>query len=98
MAKMDLKKIKPFYTASTKEAIMVSAWPLKYLMFNGYGDPDTNPDFKPGWRPSIPPPIPSSSASSRNYDKIGPCPPWRASGGCSWMTLTRTAGTTGAGP
>ncbi len=49
MAKMDLKKeLKPLYTASAKEAALVSAWPLNYLMFNGYGDPDTNPDFQAG--------------------------------------------------
>ena len=27
---------------------MVTGWPLQYLMFNGYGDPDANPDFPAG--------------------------------------------------
>jgi hypothetical protein len=46
MAKLDLKKeLKPLYTASAKEAALVSAWPLKYLMRNGAGDPNTNPEF-----------------------------------------------------
>ena len=26
----------------------MTAWPLNYLMVNGYGDPDTNPDFPAG--------------------------------------------------
>ncbi|MCL4503319.1 MAG: GyrI-like domain-containing protein [Deltaproteobacteria bacterium] len=47
--KNDLKKeLKPLYTASTKEATLVTGWPLKYLMFNGFGDPNTNPDFPAG--------------------------------------------------
>ena len=47
MNKMDLKKeLKPLYTASAEEAKMVSTWPLKYLMVNGFGDPDTNPEFQ----------------------------------------------------
>ena len=49
MGKMDLKKeLKPLYNASTTGANLVESWPLKYLMFNGYGDPDTNPEFQAG--------------------------------------------------
>jgi hypothetical protein len=47
--KTDLKKeLKPLYTASVKEASLVEVPPLKYLMINGYGDPNTNPDFPAG--------------------------------------------------
>ncbi len=47
--KIDLKKdLKPLYAASAKASTLVTAPPLKYLMFNGYGDPDTNPDFQAG--------------------------------------------------
>ena len=47
--KIDLKKeLKPLYTASAQEATLVTAWPLNYLMFKGYGDPNTNPDFPAG--------------------------------------------------
>lgn len=46
MPKIDLKKeLKPLYTASAQEVTLVTAWPLNYLMVNGYGDPHTNPDF-----------------------------------------------------
>jgi hypothetical protein len=49
MNKIDLKiNLKPLYTASAKEATMVTAPPLKYLMFNGYGDPNATPDFQAG--------------------------------------------------
>ncbi|MFI5330951.1 MAG: GyrI-like domain-containing protein [Desulfobaccales bacterium] len=49
MAKIDLKKdLKPLYTASANEAVLVLVPPLKYLMFNGFGDPDSNPDFQTG--------------------------------------------------
>ncbi len=49
MAKFDLKKeLKPLYTASDKEAKVVTGWPLRYLMVNGFGDPNTNPDFAAG--------------------------------------------------
>jgi hypothetical protein len=49
MAKIDLKQeLKPLYTASPQQATLVTGWPLQYLMFNGYGDPDTNPDFQAG--------------------------------------------------
>jgi hypothetical protein len=49
MNKMDLKKeLKPLYTASAEEAKLVTGWPLNYLMFNGYGDPDANPEFQGG--------------------------------------------------
>ncbi len=49
MPKIDLKKeLKPLYTASAQEAAMVTAWPMEYLSFNGFGDPDTNPEFKEG--------------------------------------------------
>ncbi len=47
MNKIDLKKeLKPLYTASAEAAKIVSTWPLKYLMFNGFGDPDANPEFQ----------------------------------------------------
>ncbi len=47
--KIDLKKtLKPFYTVSAKAAALVVVPPLKYLMLNGYGDPNTNPDFQAG--------------------------------------------------
>ncbi len=46
--KTDLKKeLKPLYTASAQPTL-VTGWPLQYLMFNGYGDPDANPDFQAG--------------------------------------------------
>ena len=49
MMKIDLKKeLKPLYTASAKAAVLVLVPPLQYLMFNGYGDPNTNPDFQAG--------------------------------------------------
>jgi hypothetical protein len=49
MSKIDLKKqLKPLYTASAREATLVTVPPLKYLMVNGYGDPNTNPDFAAG--------------------------------------------------
>jgi hypothetical protein len=49
MMKTDLKKtLKPLYTASAREASLVLVPPLKYLMCNGYGDPNTNPDFQAG--------------------------------------------------
>lgn len=49
MGKMDLKKeLKPLYNASAKEAKLVTGWPLRYLMVNGFGDPNTNPDFQAG--------------------------------------------------
>lgn len=49
MRKMDLKKeLKPLYNASVTGANLVESWPLKYLMFNGFGDPNTNPDFPSG--------------------------------------------------
>jgi len=45
--KTDLKKdLKPLYTASAKEATMVTAPRLRYLMVNGFGDPNTNPEFQ----------------------------------------------------
>jgi hypothetical protein len=47
--KTDLKKdLKPLYTASAQEAALVTAPPLRYLMFNGFGDPNTNPEFAAG--------------------------------------------------
>ena len=47
--KTDLKKdLKPLYTASAQEATLVTAPPLRYLMFNGFGDPNTNPEFQAG--------------------------------------------------
>lgn len=49
MEKVDLKKdLKPLYTASAKEAALVEGPPLKYLMLNGFGDPNTTPDFQAG--------------------------------------------------
>ena len=49
MTKIDLKKEhKLLYTASAKAAVLVLVPPLQYLMFNGYGDPNTNPDFQAG--------------------------------------------------
>ena len=49
MPKIDLKKeLKPLYTASAQEATLVVAPPLKYLMLNGFGDPDLNPEFQAG--------------------------------------------------
>jgi len=46
MSKIDFKKeLKPLYQASDKEPSLVTAPPLKYLMRNGWGDPDTNPEF-----------------------------------------------------
>ncbi|MFZ5452959.1 MAG: GyrI-like domain-containing protein [Thermodesulfobacteriota bacterium] len=36
----------PLYQASAKEASLVTVPPLKYLMLNGFGDPDTNPEFQ----------------------------------------------------
>jgi hypothetical protein len=49
MAKTDLKKdLKPLYTASAQEAVLVTAPALRYLMFNGFGDPNTNPEFAAG--------------------------------------------------
>ncbi|MHB8068359.1 MAG: GyrI-like domain-containing protein [Desulfobaccales bacterium] len=49
MPKIDLKQdLKPLYTASVKEAGLVTAPPRRYLMFNGVGDPNTNPKFQAG--------------------------------------------------
>jgi hypothetical protein len=49
MPKIDLKKeMKHLYQASAQAPAMLEAPPLKYLMFNGYGDPDTNPEFQAG--------------------------------------------------
>ncbi len=49
MAKIDLKKdLKPLYTASAKEATLVTAPPLRCLMLNGFGDPNLNPEFQAG--------------------------------------------------
>jgi hypothetical protein len=49
MDKIDLKKtLKPLYTASAQAAALVTVPPLKYLMFNGFGDPDASPDFQAG--------------------------------------------------
>ncbi len=49
MNKIDLKKdLKPLYTASAREAAVVEVPPLKYLMLNGFGDPNANPDFQAG--------------------------------------------------
>ncbi|MCX5890063.1 MAG: GyrI-like domain-containing protein [Deltaproteobacteria bacterium] len=49
MSKLDLKKeYKPLYTASAKEAVLVLAPPIKFLMLNGSGDPNLNPEFQAG--------------------------------------------------
>ena len=49
MPTIDLKKtLKPLYSASAQEATLVAAPPLKYLMLNGFGDPNTNPEFQAG--------------------------------------------------
>jgi hypothetical protein len=49
MNKIDLKKtLKPLYTASAKEPTLVTAPPRKFLMVNGFGDPNLNPDFQAG--------------------------------------------------
>ena len=49
MPKIDLKKqLKPLYTASPKAATLVVAPPLRFLMVNGFGDPNLNPDFQTG--------------------------------------------------
>jgi hypothetical protein len=47
--KTDLKKdLKPLYTASAKEATLVTVPRLRHLMFNGFGDPNANPEFQAG--------------------------------------------------
>jgi hypothetical protein len=49
MNKIDLKRtLKPLYTASPREPALVVVPPLRYLMLNGFGDPDTNPEFQAG--------------------------------------------------
>ncbi len=49
MPKMDFKKdLKPLYTASSEEAVLVTVPRLRFLMINGVGDPNTNPEFAAG--------------------------------------------------
>jgi len=46
MEKIDLKKdLKQLYTASAKEVVQVNVPPLKYLMIDGMGDPNTSPEY-----------------------------------------------------
>ena len=49
MPKIDFKKeLKPLYTASVKEAGLVTVPPRRCLMVNGFGDPNTSPEFQAG--------------------------------------------------
>ena len=95
----DLKKeLKPLYTASTKEAIMVTGWPLQYLMFNGYGDPDTNPDFQAGVEALYTASYTLKFRLKKELDLDWLVPPLE---GLWWMLMADfdlPAGTTGAGP
>lgn len=46
MAKIDLKKdLKQFYHASARQVVQVEVPPLRYLMIDGIGDPNTSPDY-----------------------------------------------------
>lgn len=46
MPKIDLKKeLKLLYKASAKEVALVTVPPLKYLMIDGRGDPNTSPGY-----------------------------------------------------
>lgn len=46
MAKIDLKKeLKPLYQASANQAVEIQVPPLRYLMVDGKGDPNTSPDY-----------------------------------------------------
>ena len=46
MAKIDFKKdMQHLYQASAQEPAMVEVPAMKYLMRNGWGDPNTNPEF-----------------------------------------------------
>jgi hypothetical protein len=47
MTKIDLKKdLRQFYTASAAEIALVEVPPLRYLMAEGQGDPNTTPAFQ----------------------------------------------------
>lgn len=47
MSKIDLKKdLKPLYTASSNEIILVNVPRLHFLMIDGQGDPNTAPQFQ----------------------------------------------------
>ncbi len=47
MTRIDLKKdLRQFYTASAAEIALVEVPPLRYLMAEGQGDPDTAPAFQ----------------------------------------------------
>ena len=46
MEKIDVKKQLPLlYRASSKDVVEVEVPPLRYLMIDGIGDPNTSPDF-----------------------------------------------------
>jgi len=46
MEKIDIKKeLKQLYSASAKEVAQVNVPPLKYLMIDGMGDPNTSPEY-----------------------------------------------------
>lgn len=46
MAKIDLKKdLKQLYHASARQVVQVEVPPLRYLMIDGIGDPNTSPDY-----------------------------------------------------
>ncbi|MFZ6749920.1 GyrI-like domain-containing protein [Undibacterium sp. Ren11W] len=46
MEKIDLKKeLKHLYLASAKEVVQVQVPPLKFLMVDGAGDPNTSPEY-----------------------------------------------------
>ncbi|MEO7297116.1 MAG: GyrI-like domain-containing protein [Verrucomicrobiota bacterium] len=46
MEKIDLKKeLKPFYRASAAEVVQVDLPPLRYLMIDGKGDPNTSLEY-----------------------------------------------------
>lgn len=47
MTKIDLKRdLEPFYRASPDQIAIVEVPPLRYLMAEGQGDPDTSPAFQ----------------------------------------------------
>jgi hypothetical protein len=46
MEKLDLKKsLKPLYQPSAKEVMQVDVPPMKFLMIDGQGDPNTSPEY-----------------------------------------------------
>jgi hypothetical protein len=45
-AKLDLmKELKPFYAASPAEVVAVDVPPMRFLMIDGRGDPNTSPEY-----------------------------------------------------